>query len=263
MGKGHALVEDQPATPPRHPGALSSSRDQRQNKTTGKDKLKANVFFLALIGIGGWIHSSASVNVVKTLTPTPHYRPQNPKVSGRAKQTPRTNCEEPIPVCQGYQRIIITRRMAAVPHSLTDPSASRSSSASRQVPLSHGRGGAGNIGSNNADLDPVTLETPTIKSDVYTTGRGGSGNMAKNDDPEEARRAQDVVGHPRRESNSSAHVGRGGAANVFRPSPEEIAQATRENTRWESPVADDEHRKSKAAEKGLADKGKEWLFGKK
>jgi hypothetical protein len=30
---------------------------------------------------------------------------------------------------------------------------------------------------------------------MYTTGRGGSGNMAKNDDPEAARRAQDVVGY--------------------------------------------------------------------
>jgi len=43
------------------------------------------------------------------------------------------------------------------------------------------------------EVDPVDLETPTIKSDVYTTGRGGSGNMAKNTDPYEARRAQDVV----------------------------------------------------------------------
>jgi hypothetical protein len=41
--------------------------------------------------------------------------------------------------------------------------------------------------------EPVNLDTPTIKSDFYTTGRGGSGNMAKNTDPGEARRAQDVV----------------------------------------------------------------------
>jgi hypothetical protein len=52
----------------------------------------------------------------------------------------------------------------------------------------------GNIGSSPNDSDPVTLETPTLKTDVYTTGRGGSGNMAKNNDPEAARRAQDVVG---------------------------------------------------------------------
>lgn len=52
----------------------------------------------------------------------------------------------------------------------------------------------GNIGNADSDHEPVTLETPTIKSQMYTTGRGGSGNMAKNDDPEAARRAQDVVG---------------------------------------------------------------------
>ena len=56
----------------------------------------------------------------------------------------------------------------------------------------------GNIGTTPLDLDPTTtidLETPTLKSAVYTTGRGGSGNMARNEDPEEARRAQDVVGY--------------------------------------------------------------------
>ena len=53
----------------------------------------------------------------------------------------------------------------------------------------------GNIGSSTHDGDPVTLETPTLKGEVYTTGRGGSGNMAKNTDPEAARRAQDVVGY--------------------------------------------------------------------
>lgn len=51
------------------------------------------------------------------------------------------------------------------------------------------------MGNSSADFDPVTLETPTLKTPVYTTGRGGSGNMAKNDDPEAARRAQDVVGY--------------------------------------------------------------------
>ena len=53
----------------------------------------------------------------------------------------------------------------------------------------------GNFGksTNDAPVDPVSLETPTIKSKVYTTGRGGTGNMARNDNPEEARRAQDVV----------------------------------------------------------------------
>jgi hypothetical protein len=53
----------------------------------------------------------------------------------------------------------------------------------------------GNIGTTPSDFEAPTLETPTLKSDVYTTGRGGSGNMAKNNDPEAARRAQDVVAY--------------------------------------------------------------------
>jgi len=93
--------------------------------------------------------------------------------------------------------------------------------------------------------------------------------MAKNNDPEAARRAQDVVGTPRRPSTSSTHVGRGGAANVFRPSAEEIAKAKNDNAKWESAVGDDasvnseklEERKKR--EKGLADRGKDWLLGKK
>ena len=52
----------------------------------------------------------------------------------------------------------------------------------------------GNIGTAPSDSEPITLETPTSKGEMYTTGRGGSGNMAKNIDPEAARRAQDVVG---------------------------------------------------------------------
>jgi hypothetical protein len=83
--------------------------------------------------------------------------------------------------------------------------------------------------------------------------------MAKNSDPEAARRAQDVVGHPRRESTNSTHVGRGGAANVFRPSEVEIEAAKRENKGWESAVADERERGR--SEKGLADKGKEFLGG--
>ncbi|KAF4637092.1 hypothetical protein G7Y89_g994 [Cudoniella acicularis] len=130
--------------------------------------------------------------------------------------------------------------MAAVPHSIAE--SGRRSSSSHRANLSHGRGGAGNIGTAESDLDPISLETPTIKSEVYTTGRGGSGNMTKNNDPEAARRAQDVVGNPRRESTSSSHVGRGGAANVFKPSADEIEAAKRENAKWESAIADEEPR---------------------
>jgi len=162
--------------------------------------------------------------------------------------------------------------MAAVPKSLAE-AGRRSSSGSRKGNLSHGRGGAGNIGSPPADAIPPTLDTPTLKGEVYTTGRGGSGNMAKNNDPEAARRAQDVVGHPRRESTNSTHVGRGGAANVFRPSAEEIANAKKDNAKWESAVVGDEgsvnsekageRAEERRKEKGLADRGKEFLFGKK
>jgi hypothetical protein len=48
------------------------------------------------------------------------------------------------------------------------------------------------MGAFAEDISPEDLKTPTLKSDVYTTGRGGSGNMAKNTDPLETRRAQDV-----------------------------------------------------------------------
>jgi hypothetical protein len=116
---------------------------------------------------------------------------------------------------------------------------------------------AGNIGSTASDAEPVTLDTPTLKGEVYTTGRGGSGNMARNSDPEAARRAQDVGGHPRRESTHSTHVGRGGAANVFRPSQAEVEAARRENRVFEEAVADE--KAEGWAVKGLADRGKEFL----
>lgn len=41
--------------------------------------------------------------------------------------------------------------------------------------MSHGRGGAGNMGGNpNEGVDPKDLQTPTIKQQNYTTGRGGA-----------------------------------------------------------------------------------------
>jgi hypothetical protein len=49
------------------------------------------------------------------------------------------------------------------------------------------------MASSTKEVEPKDLQTPTIKSEVYTTGRGGSGNMAKFTDPDEARRAQDVT----------------------------------------------------------------------
>jgi hypothetical protein len=81
--------------------------------------------------------------------------------------------------------------------------------------------------------------------------------MAKNSDPEATRRAQDIVAHPRRESSGSAHVGRGGAANVFRLEKSGAGVD-------ESAVEDEEEGLSgggKGREMGLADRGKEWLSG--
>jgi len=153
--------------------------------------------------------------------------------------------------------------MAAIPTSVAD-SGRRSSSSVRREHTSHGRGGAGNIGASSHDFDPVTLETPTLKGEVYTTGRGGSGNMARNDDAAAARRAQDVTGQPRRESTSNTHVGRGGAANVFKPSAEDVEKAKQDNAKWEDAIGDDGSVKSgeKKQPRGFADKGKDWLFHK-
>ncbi|KAL5321258.1 hypothetical protein ACEPPN_012073 [Leptodophora sp. 'Broadleaf-Isolate-01'] len=166
--------------------------------------------------------------------------------------------------------------MAAVPKSLSETSRRDSNNSQKRAALSHGRGGAGNIGVSSSDNAPVDLETPTIKSEVYTTGRGGSGNMAKNTDAQEARRAQDVVAHPRRESGNNTHVGRGGAANVFKPSAADIENAKKDNAKWESAVGDDRSEDGREGlipgakpaktdnekSKGLADRGKEWLMGK-
>lgn len=80
--------------------------------------------------------------------------------------------------------------MAAIPAELVEGAPRHSTSSDRRVV--HGRGGAGNIGRSSHELTVESLDTPTIKSDIYTTGRGGSGNMAKFD-AFEARRAQDVV----------------------------------------------------------------------
>lgn len=48
---------------------------------------------------------------------------------------------------------------------------------------------------------------------------------------------------------------------MFRPSSEDIAAAKRDNERWESAIGDEPPRAK--TDKGLAEKGKEWLFGKK
>lgn len=85
---------------------------------------------------------------------------------------------------------------------------------------------AGNIGTETPNSRPSAndLVTPTLKSDLYTTGRGGTGNMARNDPkhPEIARASQDVEApaHAHRDPEGRHHFGRGGAANVAQASPE-------------------------------------------
>jgi hypothetical protein len=69
---------------------------------------------------------------------------------------------------------------------------------------------AGNIGPKDSKSPAFKPETtPTLKSTHYTTGRGGTGNMAKNDDAEEARRAQDVDVPGITMPEGSHHTGRG------------------------------------------------------
>lgn len=86
--------------------------------------------------------------------------------------------------------------------------------------------------------------------------------MAKNSDPETARRAQDVVAHPRTETGNDTHVGRGGAANVFRPSGDEAAGRHAEGeAEKKKRVLGEKAAAPSPREQGLADKGKEWLTG--
>lgn len=80
----------------------------------------------------------------------------------------------------------------------------------------------GNINSrptSETSPNPSELQTPTIKSDLYTTGRGGSGNIAANDksNPSRARAAQDVEppAHLDREPEGHFHWGRGGEGNLM------------------------------------------------
>ncbi|TPX14181.1 uncharacterized protein E0L32_000575 [Thyridium curvatum] len=154
---------------------------------------------------------------------------------------------------------------------------------------SSGRGGAGNMvdSTKSPKLQPKDLETPTLKTSVVTTGRGGTGNMARNTDPAETRARQDVGPVTRRDSHGATLVGRGGGGNVFKPEDAEAARRARD----ESAVAVDTEDlrrvatgermresgkgKEKEAERerdgraaadghgGLAQKGRDWLMGKR
>lgn len=95
-----------------------------------------------------------------------------------------------------------------------------------------------------------------------------------------ARHTNSLPSMPRRESGNNTHVGRGGAANVFKPSAADLETAKKDNAKWESAVGDDRSEDGREGlvpgatagkggvksdgekSKGLADRGKEWLMGK-
>ena len=70
-------------------------------------------------------------------------------------------------------------------------------------------------------LGPST--TPTLKSKNYTTGRGGTGNIVKNDDPETARKAQDIDVPGITLPENEYHTGRG----ELQPSRTKMRKLTR------------------------------------
>ena len=90
--------------------------------------------------------------------------------------------------------------------------------------------------------------------------------MARNDPahPELARASQDVDAPPiHRDPEGPHHYGRGGAANIAKPTEEEVRTAKESNRRKSSDAAE---RQGAAGDvKGLMDKGKEFLgkLGKK
>ncbi|KAF4976932.1 hypothetical protein FZEAL_6467 [Fusarium zealandicum] len=130
---------------------------------------------------------------------------------------------------------------------------------------SHGRGGAGNMADSaqSPKANPDEFKTPVLKGTVVTTGRGGTGNMAKNDDPLETRKRQDVEAVPRRPSAGAQHGGRGGAGNFFKDNEAELTRkASNEDAISEEDGPAAKPKPATPAE-SLAQKGKNWLFGKK
>jgi len=125
--------------------------------------------------------------------------------------------------------------------------------------IMYGRGGAGNVtvkDSKSPSFRPQT--TPTLKSDIYTTGRGGTGNMAKNQHAEEARRAQDLDVPGITMPEGVHHTGRGGAANLYKPTEEEQREARAHNNK----VRSESFNKDRSGIRALAEKAKDTLTGK-
>jgi len=81
--------------------------------------------------------------------------------------------------------------------------------------------------------------------------------MARNDPnhPEIARARQDVDAPAHREPEGPHHYGRGGAANVAKPTEDEVRTAYEHNQRR----SEEARREEGTAGKGLIDKGKEFL----
>jgi len=125
--------------------------------------------------------------------------------------------------------------------------------------VTYGRGGAGNVATKDSKSPSFKPQTaPTLKSSHYTTGRGGTGNMARLDTPEEARRAQDVDVPGITIPEGVHHTGRGGAANLYKPTDEEQKEARAHNEK----VRSDSFNKDRSGIRALADKAKETLTSK-
>lgn len=65
----------------------------------------------------------------------------------------------------------------------------------------------------------------------------------------------------RRSSKGATHIGRGGTGNVFTPAEKEAAE--KELEKAASAIVDDQKKSLKTEEPGWAEKGKNFLFGKK
>ncbi|KAK5173567.1 uncharacterized protein LTR77_002248 [Saxophila tyrrhenica] len=126
----------------------------------------------------------------------------------------------------------------------------------------HGRGGAGNI--SNKPMNAVganDLETPTIKSQLYTTGRGGSGNMAANVSPEEARKAQDIdtPAHHKNEPKGTYHWGRGGEGNMMTVGQKEGEKEEKNGVKGSPVIRPADGQKRSGSFRDAFGKGKEML----
>lgn len=122
-----------------------------------------------------------------------------------------------------------------------------------------GRGGAGNVTTKDdkAPRVPPESTTPTLKSKNYTTGRGGTGNIVKNENPENARKAQDMDVPGIVLPENEYHTGRGGEGNRVKPSEEEVAAARENNEK----VRSASFTKDRSGLKGIADKAKNMVNG--